>query len=233
MGGLGEMSIYDIQDASAAMFDNDKQPLAPGDYPAIVTDRVLYKGLNTIVLPFEATVKDLDDNGGAKVLEYIGTIERDGNLILQFKPVETLAANTPYAVFANADIQIEFFENKTVVAPTDLTVSDSEYAFVGTYTASEKGESPIVEGDLIADVNEFTKANGGNKIRAYRAYLKKVGTSSANVAFDFDGDLVDGIEAARLLDTLTQGDIYNLNGQKVTKPNKGVYIVNGKKTVIK
>ena len=233
MGGLNEMSTYTIKETAAGMLDSDKQPLAPGDYPAIVTDRVLYKGLNTIVLPFDAKVEDLDNSKRARVLEYIGTIERDGNIILQFKPVETLAANTPYAVFVDADINIGFFENKTVVAPTDLTVSDSEYSFVGTYTAYDKGESPIVNGDLIADVSEFTKANGGNRISAYRAYLKKVGTSEANIAFDFDGNVVDGIDAARLLATMSQGDIYNLNGQKVSKPNKGVYIVNGKKTVIK
>ena len=167
------------------------------------------------------------------MLEYAGTRTDASGIILQFRTVSALSANTPYAIFADADFAIESFENKTVEEPTDLTVSDPEYSFVGTYTAYEQGESPIVKGDLIADIDEFTLANGGNKIRAYRAYLKKVGTSSANVAFDFDGDLVDGIEAARLLDTLTQGDIYNLNGQKVTKPNKGVYIVNGKKTVIK
>ena len=230
MGGLNTASALTVEAKAAALLDSDQGTLAPGEYAEIATDRILYKGLNTIVLPFDATPEEL---GAQKVLEYIGTVERNGSLILQFKPVAALAANTPYAVFADADTEIAGYTNKTVVAATDLTVADAEYAFVGTYNAYEKGESPIADGDLIADVEEFTKANGGNKIRAYRAYLKKVGASAANIAFDFDGDVVDGIEAARLLETMTPSDIYNLNGQKVSAPRKGVYIVNGKKTVIK
>jgi hypothetical protein len=90
-----------------------------------------------------------------------------------------------------------------------------------------------VKGDLIADIDEFTLANGGNKIRAYRAYLKKVGNSGASISFAFDDMVVDGIEAARLLNDLTGETIYNLSGQKVTRTQKGVYIINGKKVLVK
>ena len=34
-------------------------------------------------------------------------------------------------------------------------------------------------------------------------------------------------------ETTSNGDIYNLNGQKVATPMKGLYIMNGKKIVIK
>ncbi len=233
MGGFGdpaEVTVEAQAEATIAILDNDQQTLPAGEYPFIKTDRQLYQGLNTIVLPFDATPEEI---GASKVLEYIGTVEKDGALVLQFKPVKALEANTPYAVFADADYTIEAYENKTVAEATDLTVSDSEYDFVGTYTAYEKGESPIAEGDMIADVEEFVKANGGNKIRAYRAYLKKVGSSEANVAFDFDGDIVDGIEAARLLERMGTGNVYNLNGQKVSTTQKGVYIIDGKKVVVK
>jgi hypothetical protein len=62
--------------------------------------------------------------------------------------------------------------------------------------------------------------------------MKKVGTSEAAVAFLFDEQVVDGIEATQLLDQMT-GDIYNLNGQKVNRAQRGVYIINGKKVMIK
>ena len=119
-----------------------------------------------------------------------------------------------------------------MVEANDLTVSDNEYSFVGTYTAYEAGKSPIVEGDLIAGVEEFVKANGGNKIRAYRAYMKKVGDSEASVAFIIDDTVVDGIEAVQMLEEMT-GDIYNLNGQKVDRAQRGIYIINGKKVLVK
>ena len=230
MGGFGEAFEVTVKAAEEpAILDADIQTLPAGDYATIKTDRKLLSGLNTIVLPFDATPEEI---GAATALEYIGTVMRNGTLILQFKPVEALSANTPYAVFVENDYAIGSFENKTVAEPTDLTVTDSEYNFVGTYTAYDKGASPIAANDLIAGEKEFIIANGGNRILTYRAYLKKVGTSEANIAFDFNGDIVDGIDAARLLDRLS-GNTYNLNGQKVNRTQKGIYIIDGKKVVVK
>ena len=228
MGGFGEAATVEAKEVAIILSDNDKGTLPAGEYASIACDRTILKGLNTVVLPFDATPEEV---GASKVLEYAGTRTDASGIILQFRTVSALSANTPYAIFADADFAIESFENKTVEEPTDLTVSDPEYSFVGTYTAYEKGESPIVDGDFIADVDEFTRANGGNKIRAYRAYLKKVGTSDASVSIAFDDVVVDGIEAARLLNGMSGDTIYNLNGQKVTRTQKGVYIINGKKVL--
>ena len=228
MGGFGEAATVEAKEVAAILSDYDKGTLPAGEYASIACDRTILKGLNTVVLPFDATPEEI---GASKVLEYAGTRMDASGLVLQFRTVKALSANTPYAIFADADYAIESFENKTVEEPTDLTVSDPEYSFVGTYTAYEQGESPIVNGDLIADIDEFTLANGGNKIRAYRAYLKKVGNSDAGISFAFDDMVVDGIEAARLLNNLTGETIYNLSGQKVTRTQKGVYIINGKKVL--
>ena len=228
MGGFGEAATVEAKEVAIILSDNDKGTLPAGEYASIACDRTILKGLNTVVLPFDATPEEV---GASKVLEYAGTRTDASGIILQFRTVSALSANTPYAIFADADFAIESFENKTVEESTDLTVSDPEYSFVGTYTAYEKGESPIVDGDFIADVDEFTRANGGNKIRAYRAYLKKVGTSDASVSIAFDDVVVDGIEAARLLNGMSEDAIYNLNGQKVTRTQKGVYIINGKKVL--
>jgi hypothetical protein len=45
-------------------------------------------------------------------------------------------------------------------------------------------------------------------------------------------DAVDGIDQARM-NGMEDGAVYNLNGQKVNNPSRGIYIINGKKTVIK
>ena len=230
MGGFGEAATVEITAEEAAISDLDKGTLAPGDYEEIACDRVLLNGLNTIVLPFETTREEI---GADKVLRYKGTEVRDGGLFIVFSSVETLEANTPYAVFSNGDNAIEKFENKTVVEPNDLTVSDPEFNFVGTYTAYVNNDSPIAQGDMIAGEKEFVKANGGNNIKAYRAYLRKVGTSNAKVSFAFDDEVIDGIKAEILYDAMTNGDIFNINGQKVNSIQKGVYIINGKKVVVK
>ena len=45
-------------------------------------------------------------------------------------------------------------------------------------------------------------------------------------------DLYDGISGIRYNDA-ENGTIYNLNGQKVNNPSRGIYIINGKKVVVK
>ena len=228
MGGFGKAATAEVTGVSVN--DYDTEAPAAGEYEEIGTDRVLLDGLNTIVLPFATTKEELQ---AEKVLQYTGSEVREGTVYLKFQSVETLEANTPYAVFVDGDKTLEPFKNKTVVEANDLTVSDNEYSFVGTYSVFENGSSPIVEGDLIAGVSEFVKANGGNKLRAYRAYMKKVGSSSDEVETSINGFVIDGIQLVETSENQTSESIYNLNGQKVSKALKGVYIINGKKVVVK
>ena len=230
MGGLGEAVTIEVKATEAAISDSDTETLAPGEYPVINSDRVLLAGLNTVVLPFETTAEEL---GAQKVLKYDGTQARDGKLYLTFSSVSEMAANTPYVVFVDEDKAIAPFEDKTVESPTDLTVSDPEYSFVGTYTCFAKGASPIVSGDLIGGTEDFVLASGGNALKAYRAYMKKVGTSKAAIGFLFDNDVVDGIETLEQLEQTGMQPVFNLNGQRVSRPQKGVFISGGKKVIVK
>ena len=67
---------------------------------------------------------------------------------------------------------------------------------------------------------------------ANKAYLAVPAGTSAPSFFEFGGD-VTGIEAMETSKTVENGEYYNLAGQRVANPTKGLYIVNGKKVVIK
>ena len=77
---------------------------------------------------------------------------------------------------------------------------------------------------------QFQKASSGS-ILAGKAYLKVAsgGAPALDVVF---GDAT-GIEAVKKAETVADGAYYNLAGQRVAQPTKGLYIVNGKKVVIK
>ena len=209
---------------------------------SVITDRKLLAGLNTVIFPFETTDAELS---ATTVLAYTGTtVEADG-LTFNFQkvaPVDgvvTLQANTPYAVFVAADTEELTFGTKNInpgggwYNECVTTDPNGKFDFRGTYSEWKKGESPIVAGDYVAGAEKFVKAKGGNGLKAYRAYLQFVGTEEpANVAFNFGGFVVDGIEAVELLNNLS-GNIYNLNGQKLQKAQKGINIVNGKKVLVK
>ncbi len=203
------------------------------------TDRKLLKGLNTIILPFDVTAEEI---GAATILEYKGTSVENDVTTLNFKevaPVDgkiTLQPNVPYAVFVDADQEEALSFGKKNIAPSeDLTTEDANglFDFVGTFIDLVKGNDVIVKGDLVAGEKEFKKAKGGNRIAAYRAYLKKIGEAEpANIAFNFNGEIVTGIEAVEILNRMS-GDIYNINGQKVSRTQKGIYIINGQKVIVK
>ena len=203
----------------------------------VITDRRLLEGLNTVIFPFETTKDEL---GAATVLEYTGTTEEVGGLTLNFKEVEsfTLQANTPYAVFVDADQEENLTFGVKNINPgwnNMYVVSDpnQKFDFVGTYSEWKQNDnSPIVAGDYIAGAQSFKKANGGNGLKAYRAYLKKTGVSDVKASFNFGGTIVNGIEAVELLNKLS-GNTYNLCGQKFQKTQKGINIVNGKKLLVK
>lgn len=197
----------------------------------VTTDRVLLEGLNTLILPFETTKEEI---GATTVLEYTGTTVEEDGLTLNFTEVESLSANVPYAVMMDADAAAPLsFEMKEVTPAEDLTVADDNFTFVGTYVDIPKGNDIVVAGDYVAGAEKFKKAKGGNRVAAYRAYLKKAEEApEAKIAFNFNGTIVDGIEAVEILNKLS-GNIYNLNGQKMEKAQKGVNIINGKKVLVK
>lgn len=231
--GIGYVELYKLAPKVCELKDADTEAPAPGGYSSVTYDRSLLTGLNTIVLPFQTTKEEL---GAETVLEYTGTTTNSENkTVLNFKEVEILSPNVPYAIMMTAEAALPVFENKTLIAPTDLTVTDANgnYNFVGTYTCWTKDvDSPIVNGDYVAGAEEFKKAKGGNGLKAYRAYLKNTSGESTNIAFNFNGDIIDGIEAVEIFNRMS-GDIYNINGQKVSHTQKGVYIINGKKVVVK
>ena len=74
----------------------------------------------------------------------------------------------------------------------------------------------------------------GATIPAGKAYLNAAGGASARLSFDFDDD--NTTTGIRSIDNgqLSMGNsVYNLNGQRVDNPKKGLYIVNGKKYINK
>ena len=76
---------------------------------------------------------------------------------------------------------------------------------------------------------QFTKATSGS-IAAGKAYLEKAESESRILNVVFAGEAT-GIKAIET--TQADGNIYNMAGQRVAAPQKGLFIMNGKKVIIK
>ena len=89
----------------------------------------------------------------------------------------------------------------------------------------------------VNDVLGFYKVNAnGSWCNAGTAYLKVANQSQPNgirAFYPIWSEETSGIAQTENSIQDIEGSVYNMNGQRVAKPTKGLYIVNGKKVIIK
>lgn len=223
-------------------FENGNNPFVQTlPIAALTVERAFNEGWNAVVLPFVLTQEDIISTfgEGSAVAYFNGDIEdASGNVSVSFdKYEEDLAANKPYLIYVANAVSNPTFENKTLVDPNwaelKADVSGTVFDFMGTYTKIN-----AEAGDMFISGGTFKTATSNNKVRAFRTYLKSKSQGARSVSIFIDGDEVSvatptGIENASD-DTTINGNVYNVNGQRVNKDVKhGVYIVNGKKVAVK
>ena len=113
---------------------------------------------------------------------------------------------------------------------------------IGTYVA----DFTVPEKTLFLSGGKFYYSTSKTKMKAFRAYfdfydvLTSVENAESKIAFGFDTTEIKDIKDERL--KMKDSSVYNLNGQRVISspsgrpggvPTKGVYIINGKKCVVK
>jgi len=167
-----------------------------------------------------------------------------------------LAANKPILVKIADDIAnvgaagVVDFGTQKIVAPADeaaLTVDAGKGAkFIGTYaskTVTKDDDAALwfMMGNTPKWAYIGTSSDNSWTIKPFEAYIDMSGAPAApaNMTFyfeDIDGSVtaIKSISADNLNGKIAEG-MYNLNGMKLNSvpTQKGVYIVNGKKVVIK
>ena len=192
---------------------------APENFTAtnVKLTRSLKNDINSFVLPFYVSAREL---GASKVATYKDyTLGKYAN----FDTAESVDANTPFLTIGANEASELTFTNKGIVATPETLGTD----FVGVY-APQGAEGKYG----IDDNGKIHRGGAGATIAAFHAYLN-VTTGSAPAAVAFDGSTVtaiNGIAADKVADTA----VYDLSGRRVNgKLNKGLYIMNGKKVVVK
>lgn len=130
-------------------------------------------------------------------------------------------ANTGLLLYGNAG------EYTIPVASTDGSSVDGNLMTAGT------GEN-VTSGYVLSGLHgDFRPVPTSGVVVPYgKAYLSiPNGTRSLSIAFDDETTGINSVESEN--NGLLNGDFYNVAGQRVAKPTKGLYIVNGKKVIIK
>ena len=137
-------------------------------------------------------------------------------------------ANTPVILNGTAGTYaLNFVASAAEVTGNQLLVSDGNTTTDDAnkvYALASKGDPAVVG---------FYLVKAGTKVPAGKCYLSVAKTSAPEfLGFDFNGE-VTGINEVRGKMEDVRDKVYNLAGQRVAQPTKGLYIVNGKKVVIK
>ena len=202
-------------------------------------------GWYTVCLPFPLTEEDIREQfQGADFQEFTDVeVTPDNSLNLIFKRVSGTKAGVPYMVrpIEGTEIKNPVFTNKTITANRPETVTHAcrdasayECSFVGIFNPT------AIYGRTIrfvsADGATLTvPANDGSRLKGFRAYMKMPdGNVSAKIN---SGDVTSGIISVERDIQLRHKGVYDLCGRymgdSAENLRHGIYIVNGRKTVIK
>ncbi len=153
------------------------------------------------------------------------TLAASGNWLVPTALEGEVAAGTP--VLLKGSSETATLTIGTGYAATSVTGT----ALTGTYLSTTiDGETDYVLGTDGTTVGFYHWDQ--NTLGANRAYID---TPSNVKGFAINWDLTDGIDAASIENgqQAKNATIYNIAGQRVSKAQKGIYIQNGKKVVIK
>lgn len=198
----------------------------------VVLNRTFKAGWNTVCLPFPVTAARL----GTNVTTYTLSTP-SGDAITFSKTSSAIAKNTPFlANFPSEEDNITFTNRTINEDKTPLVKTCGDWTFTGSYEPSISMEG---KWGVVNDGSKVRKGGASSTLKSTRAYLEYNGTANVNeMRIIIDGEEttiteIDGMPVGNF-------DVYNLQGVRVRQNvnsldglNKGIYIVNGKKHIVK
>ena len=206
--------------ATSKLILNDAYPFnAPTGFTATSVEltRNVQAGINSFCLPFSVTATEV---GAAKIAKW-----KKG---VTFETQDIIEANIPFITTgATAATKLNFGEKTVVTTPTT-----SDGKFVGIYAPKyTEGKYGINSAGKIQAGNSTTKCN------AFHAWLTEIPAAAREITIDGDATGINSIENGKQ----KNDDVwYDLQGRRIGQWSmvngqlkSGIYIINGKKVVVK
>ena len=200
---------------------------------------------STICLPFAATDEQVKAAFGddVELAEFTGWSSEESeeedvaNILVTFEKVDAIEANVPLLIKVSSDVESADFEGVTIEADEEPykrigTKKAERGTFYGTYTAGV-----VPEENVFLNGGKFWYSTGASKIKGFRGYFEFADVLDAyyeeaevkvNILFNNEATGINSLTPA-----LSEGEgaIYNLAGQRMSKAQHGINIVNGKKVI--
>lgn len=260
--GTFTVTIGPAEDFDVLLDENSlAEPTAASKVKVKVKRTIREEHWSTICLPFTIKKSDVPTifGEGCVLAEWKGyDVEKAGDEItginMNFQVKDgALTNNVPYIIKATKSITDFTVADRDIIIGTpkadfeesvwDDDEEDYRKTVIGSFIGTYKAETVIPSNNLFISDDKFYYSTGKTKEKAFRGYfnIKELSNpSQARVALNITGD--DGKTTkidARTMEPIESGKVYNMAGQYMGEVEntdrlpKGIYIVNGKKTVIK
>lgn len=199
---------------------------------------------STICLPFQLTKAKAEAAFGSDVqlAEFTGfstTYEDEdtpvpSSITITFTPYELkgtkpMKGGVPYLIKTSKDIESFEADDVTLFAVVNDVEKTDEYDTNGKFRGTLVKTVVPKDGLFVSD-EKFYYSTGKTAIKAFRGWLELGAVLDKETDFGvkmFVGDIETRVDGLNVKDA--NGNIYDLSGRKVAKPQHGVYIINGRK----
>ena len=205
---------------------------------ADVTLTVTYDNSFEVIVPAKSYVTYYNADSNIKLRN---DIEQNAQLLtitavngetVTVKELTVVAKETPMLIYNDDDEQKAIVLDPTTDAADAVTVASE---FRGTAEAKEMpGRTPTTDYYVLTAENVFAWVYEAGTVPANTCWLEITAMPAAvrtlTIAFD---STVTGVNEVQGSVTKVQGEYYDLQGCRIVHPTRGLYIVNGRKVVIK
>ena len=182
---------------------------------AVQVTRSIKAGINTMCLPFYVGQAEISTN--CKIATYTSSTADAVN----FTTADHADANVPFLATAvdAAATELNFTDKGVVNTPESFSEP-----FIGIYVPQS------AEGKYgINDDGKFQKGASDATVKSFHALMTTIPAEARSITIDGISTGINNISVKNPIQ-----NIYNLNGVRVDKVgNKGIYIINGKKVIVK
>lgn len=198
----------------------------------VTINRTFAQGWNTLCLPFSMTPAEI----GAKAAQEFSSVSEGKTL--NFAAVSQMQANVPYLVFFENATTSPFYYCGAMQTPSAQDVTHSGITFSGNFAANKsmQGFYGVVTG---TDGHQrILLGSAGATLPAMAAFFSST-QPLANMSLRMEGENMTDIEAIQTTENEAQTAIYTLQGTRIQPATKGarlpkgIYIINGKKVIVK
>ena len=199
-----------------------------------LTRTIVPGSYNTLCLPFDVNNDMLKYKFGddVELAQLSDTHMENGTLYFDFILADAITAGVPYLIYVSDAVESPITFNAVTVKKETHPVSTSLAKFTPVFdvTTLQNGNENILF--LGANNTLFYPSTTSGAMKGFRAYFEVKGEAQGAKAMVMMDNSLTGVKTI-LNENLQNEQVYDLQGRMVTRPAKGLYIMNGKKVIIK